>query len=274
MRPAGFGNATYLFGGGTSAGSSADIVRVLASGRTSPAGTLPLPISDAAAATVGNTATVVGGFTGTRPVRIDLSGLSPGFEGLARSRNSPPPSATRPSPPSGRLLVASGTDWHHGRKRAIFSFDPLGGGVRRLGDSQPFRPRGRCFPRRSPAGGGRAAHPPLPPPEATPLSPGRSPGGSPHPRPRSRSSPPPHPFLLPGSPPPPPPPAPALSPPPTTSTRPTVRGCSAPVRQGLPPRVYVPNSESNTVDVIDPRTYKVIDHFAVGRAAPARRPLV
>src|SRR5204863_656113 len=28
--------------------------------------------------------------------------------------------------------------------------------------------------------------------------------------------------------------------------------------------VYVPNSGSNTVDVIDPRTYRVVDHFAVG----------
>ena len=32
----------------------------------------------------------------------------------------------------------------------------------------------------------------------------------------------------------------------------------------LPPRVYVPNSTANTVDVIDPLTLKVIDHFAVG----------
>jgi YVTN family beta-propeller protein len=30
------------------------------------------------------------------------------------------------------------------------------------------------------------------------------------------------------------------------------------------PLVYVPNSESNTVDVIDPATYRVIDHFDVG----------
>ncbi len=30
------------------------------------------------------------------------------------------------------------------------------------------------------------------------------------------------------------------------------------------PRVYVPNSQSNTVDVIDPQTYKVVDHFDVG----------
>jgi YVTN family beta-propeller protein len=32
----------------------------------------------------------------------------------------------------------------------------------------------------------------------------------------------------------------------------------------LPPRVYVPNSKSNTVDVIDPLTYKVVDSFGVG----------
>ena len=30
------------------------------------------------------------------------------------------------------------------------------------------------------------------------------------------------------------------------------------------PRVYVPNSDSNTVDVIDPRRFQVVDHFAVG----------
>ena len=39
---------------------------------------------------------------------------------------------------------------------------------------------------------------------------------------------------------------------------------SAAVR-GFPERVYVPNSGRNTVDVIDPKTFTVIDHFAVGR---------
>ncbi len=33
----------------------------------------------------------------------------------------------------------------------------------------------------------------------------------------------------------------------------------------VPPRVYVPNSDADTVDVIDPVTFKVLDHFAVGR---------
>jgi YVTN family beta-propeller protein len=32
----------------------------------------------------------------------------------------------------------------------------------------------------------------------------------------------------------------------------------------IPPRVYVPNSESNTVDVIDPRTYRIVASYPVG----------
>lgn len=42
-------------------------------------------------------------------------------------------------------------------------------------------------------------------------------------------------------------------------------GQLSPAVKNFPARIYVPNSGSNTVDVIDPKTYKVIDHFAVGR---------
>jgi DNA-binding beta-propeller fold protein YncE len=42
-------------------------------------------------------------------------------------------------------------------------------------------------------------------------------------------------------------------------------GHLSPVVRGDPARVYVPNSESSTVDVISQRSFKVIDHFAVGR---------
>lgn len=38
---------------------------------------------------------------------------------------------------------------------------------------------------------------------------------------------------------------------------------SAAVR-GMPERIYVPNSLSNTVDVIDPRSFSIVGHFAVG----------
>ena len=38
----------------------------------------------------------------------------------------------------------------------------------------------------------------------------------------------------------------------------------APAARAALPRIYVPNSQSDTVDVINPRTFKVVDHFAVG----------
>ena len=44
----------------------------------------------------------------------------------------------------------------------------------------------------------------------------------------------------------------------------TAPGDLSPAVAGVPERVYVPNSESNTVDVIDPATYSIIDHFPVG----------
>jgi DNA-binding beta-propeller fold protein YncE len=40
-------------------------------------------------------------------------------------------------------------------------------------------------------------------------------------------------------------------------------GRLSPVVRGMPSRVYVPNSKSNTVDVIDPHSFKVVHHFAV-----------
>ena len=48
----------------------------------------------------------------------------------------------------------------------------------------------------------------------------------------------------------------------------------SPVVKDFPSRVYVPNTESDTVSVIDPKTYKVIETIPVGRAAPARRALL
>ena len=39
----------------------------------------------------------------------------------------------------------------------------------------------------------------------------------------------------------------------------------SPAVGGVPSRIYVPNSEDNTVDVIDPATYQVMSHFRVGK---------
>lgn len=40
-------------------------------------------------------------------------------------------------------------------------------------------------------------------------------------------------------------------------------GMLAPAVKDVPSRVYVPNSKSDTVDIIDPKTYKIIGHFAL-----------
>lgn len=42
-------------------------------------------------------------------------------------------------------------------------------------------------------------------------------------------------------------------------------GALSDVVKSFPSRLYVPNSNSNTVDVVDPATGKIIDHFPVGR---------
>jgi YVTN family beta-propeller protein len=39
----------------------------------------------------------------------------------------------------------------------------------------------------------------------------------------------------------------------------------SPAVAAVPERVYVPNSESASVDVIDPRTFRVVAHFPVGQ---------
>ena len=42
-------------------------------------------------------------------------------------------------------------------------------------------------------------------------------------------------------------------------------GRLSPIVRHFPARVYVPNSQSNTLDVIDPATFKVVAHYPVGR---------
>jgi YVTN family beta-propeller protein len=55
-----------------------------------------------------------------------------------------------------------------------------------------------------------------------------------------------------------------LPPPDTNVYANTLSGVVACPLCELPPRVYVPNSTAGTVDVIDPLTFKVIDHYSVG----------
>ncbi len=44
----------------------------------------------------------------------------------------------------------------------------------------------------------------------------------------------------------------------------TTSGELSPALADIPARVYVPNSEAGTVDVIDPATFQIVDHFVLG----------
>ncbi|MBV9034137.1 MAG: YncE family protein [Acidobacteriaceae bacterium] len=47
-------------------------------------------------------------------------------------------------------------------------------------------------------------------------------------------------------------------------------GMLSPTVKNYPPRIYVPNSKSDTVDIIDPATYKIIGHFALPKRRSVR----
>src|ERR1700761_6948279 len=49
-------------------------------------------------------------------------------------------------------------------------------------------------------------------------------------------------------------------------------GMLSPVVANFPSRVYVPNSKSDTVDVIDPATFKIVDHFVLPKRGKLLEP--
>jgi YVTN family beta-propeller protein len=287
---AALGSRLYVFGGGSAAGPTDAITRVGIDGRSRPAGRLPVALSDAAAVAVGGTAYVIGGFTTTTPLRSVIA-FHPG--------SAPHEVATLPHPlryaaaaaVGGRLLVAGGTDGtrardeivsvdpahHHARvvghlptplahaagaalggtfyviggrgdgatsqRRGIWAIDPKTGHVR-AGGRLPYALSDLgavAMGSRLIVVGGRDAH------------------GTVHrevldlaPAPVARVAVAPRPGRIPA----------LLNPHDVYAAgRP---GLLAPWVRGDPARIYVPNSKSNTVDVIDQKTAKIVGHFAVG----------
>jgi DNA-binding beta-propeller fold protein YncE len=279
----GLGSSLYVFGGGAAGGPTAAITQVAPSGDTKSAGRLPMAMSDTTAVTMGATAYVIGGYTTTTPLRSVLA-FRPGRAPREVAALPHPVRYAAAAAVGGRLLVAGGTDGARARDE-IVSVDPvrhrarvighlparlahaagaaLGGTfyvVGGRGDATASQRRGiwaidPATGRVRPAGrlptalsdlaataagsrllvaGGRDAHAGV------------------------------HRELL------------ELA----RSTRRTAAGTTraatvdvyaatraghlAPQVRGDPARVYVPNSQSDTVDVIDQRTARIVDHFAVG----------
>jgi DNA-binding beta-propeller fold protein YncE len=284
---AGIGGVAYAFGGGTAAGPIADVRTVVARGGVRSVGHLPVALSDASATTIGRTAYVVGGFTATAPLRsvlafrpgrparvvatlphplryaavatvgrqIMVAGGTNGVRGRREVLSVDPAThrvrvvARLPAPLShaagaalgGRFYVLGGRgDASTGQRAAIWVVDPSRHRVRRAGrlpvalsDLAAVAARGRVL-----VAGGRdargdvhdelwslaARH------AAAPLRAARIP------RPVSRSD---------------------------------VYAADRPNRlagqvRGDPARVYVPNSRSDTVDVVSQRSGRIVEHFAVG----------
>ncbi|HEX7082955.1 MAG TPA: kelch repeat-containing protein [Gaiellaceae bacterium] len=276
------GGSVYLFGGGDGVRQLDGIQRV-APGAPRTVGQLPAPSSDQAGAAIGSTAYVVGGYTGSAWLDTIVA-WRPGKPARVVARL---PGALRyaaVASAAGRLVIAGGSTPAGTASRAVLVFDPATGKVRRIGSlpAPTTHAAAAAIGSRVYVIGGRGAAVDTPTAAVVAVDPGAGtvrPAGS---LVAARSdlaavslgsrillaggrdangtvatlS-----ELVPGR-------AVASAVPKLLDRRDvyaadTPGGLRGPARQALP-RVYVPNSQSDTVDVIDPRTYRIVGHFAVG----------
>jgi YVTN family beta-propeller protein len=282
------GGAVYLFGGGTGAGTQSDeILRIpLTGGTATVVAHLPAPSSDQAAAAIGSTAYVVGGYTGSRWLDTIVS-WRPGAPARVVAHLPFPLRYAAVTALAGRLLIAGGSLEDGTAGSALLEYTP-GGRVTRVGrlpaptthaaaatlDGTAYVIGGRGAGLDTPTSrivavgatgriraGGRLRTPRSDLAAATSggrilLSGGRSRAGT-----LATMS-----ELVP-----------ATAATRTAAPRATqASGASTNVyardaadmlsgaARAARPLVYVPNSESATVDVIDPRTYRIVEHFPVG----------
>ena len=284
------GSSVYVFGGGTSANTQSDaILRVPAGGGNGTlVGHLPAPSSDQSAAAIGGTAYIIGGYTGTRWLDTIVA-WRPGSAARVVARLPATLRYAAVATAGGHLVIAGGSLENGTASSAVLEFTPgrarvqqigrlpaptthaaaaaigsiayvIGGRGATLGSATArivavdvragsVRPAGTLSSPRSDlaavttgasillAGGRGAAGTSAHVSELVASPPTR----------RSQTA--------------------------RTSTRPVgaqgiytfdgagmLRGAARSARS----LVYVPNSQSATVDEIDPRTFKIVRHFAVG----------
>jgi YVTN family beta-propeller protein len=267
-------NALYLFGGGNGVSQLDGIVRVDPNGAATTVGRLPAPSSDSLAATIGHTAYVVGGYTGARWLDTIVA-YDPQHGARIVAHLPVGLRYAAVAAAGGRIVIAGGSTPVASASRTIYSFDPASGAVTAIGElPQPISHAAAAGVGNEMliAGGLNIADQPQD--SITAINPGthrvRAAGrlttarsdaalvvadGKP--------------LLIGGK--------------SATSTLNTVSelviedratatnvyahdtaNALSPVAAAARPLIYVPNSMSNTVDVIDPATYTVIDQFNVG----------
>jgi DNA-binding beta-propeller fold protein YncE len=276
------GARAYLFGGGEP--SRDGIVRVTPGGRAATVGRLPAPASDVSAARLDGSFYIVGGYTGTAPLDT-IASWKPGAARAKVVAHLPKPLRYAAVAAAGHELVIAGGTSGVVASRDVYAFTPATGRVRRLGRlPQPLtHAAGVTLGGSVYVLGGRGSALGTQTRRILAIDPktGRVRGGGRLPRALSdtgaaalgggavlvaggrdgagsiRDE-----VLL-------------LEPRPATphaqAGSPSLDVYAADRPNALSPKVrgdrsliYVPNSASNTVDEIDPRTYRVVRHFDVG----------
>jgi DNA-binding beta-propeller fold protein YncE len=125
------GGTAYVFGGGNGPSQLDEILAVGRGGRTRLAGRLPQPASDISAAVLDGTAYVVGGFTGTRWLNTILA-WKPGASPRIAARLPVPLRYAAVTAAGGKLVIAGGSTPSGTASSAVLSFDPAAGGVRTI----------------------------------------------------------------------------------------------------------------------------------------------
>jgi YVTN family beta-propeller protein len=127
------GDAVYVFGGGTNAGTQSDeIVRVpLRGGAAAIVGRMPAPSSDQAAAAIGGTAYVVGGYTGTRWLDTIVA-WRPGSSARVVARLPYPVRYAAVASAGGKLVIAGGSLENGSASKAVLAYTPATGRVVRI----------------------------------------------------------------------------------------------------------------------------------------------
>ncbi|MBV9413536.1 MAG: hypothetical protein JO363_01020 [Solirubrobacterales bacterium] len=119
----------YLFGGGEP--SFSDILAVDPTGHATVAGHIPAAASDVAAAVIGGTVYVVGGYTGTVPLDTIVAWSGSGT-GRVVGHLPHPVRYAAVAAINNRLIIAGGTSGDVAT-REVYSFDPATGNVRQIG---------------------------------------------------------------------------------------------------------------------------------------------
>jgi DNA-binding beta-propeller fold protein YncE len=273
------GGATYVLGGGNGNAQLDEIVRIRPGATPVVAGHLPEGASDLGAAAIGGTAYVVGGFTGSRWLRTILA-WRPGSRPRVVAHLPEPLRYAAVTAAGDELVIAGGSTPTGTASRKVLGFDPAEGRLRTIahlpaptthaaaasiGDvayvvggrgANPGTPTGRIWSIDSDGGRlRRAGALSLPRSDLAAATLGQRillVGGRDAIGPVANIA--------------------ALTPSGRARRAAPLRnvyaaagaGMLSRVVRGARPLVYVPNSQSNTVDEIDQRTFRIVRHFAVG----------